>query len=243
VIQFIPIIIKRTVVSKPDAAIKVVELTLSQGAKRGLTTGAKSLPPVTPRSATPLLFLALMLGGIGWILFLAAMLWVFVSLTGCSATKQIGNAAREVQARAASASGHLESAVATGDVGKKAMPHVEAAKQDVDSIGASATEIAEVVASGAIKDSNPLWWIPFAIIGGVLLYFHAPIRAGLSWLGARINIMSKSTKAQAAADAAWEADTTPVDNTDVPLVKAMAIREATDPAYRVAKAKASKEAK
>lgn len=141
---------------------------------------------------------------------LAACLFAVACATGCSSVRQIGNAAREVQARAASASGHLESAVATGDVGDKAMPHVEAAKTDVDAIGASATEIAEVVASGAIKDTEG-WLTRLLKSAGFIIalvafivasVLYAPVlRPILNHIGAWLNIIPKPIKVDAESDA------------------------------------------
>lgn len=77
--------------------------------------------------------------------------------------------------------------------------------------------------------------LPFRICACIALAL------GLAYLAAHvIREWREATvkRLRAEADAAWEADPTSVDATDVPTIKAMAVSEATDPAYRVAKARA-----
>lgn len=173
-------------------------------------------------------------------LILAALFAVVgvLMLTGCSATKAIGNAAREVVALAHEASGELESAVATGEVGERAMPHVERAKQSVDGIAAKGEAIVEVVNSGAVKDADNWfvklvkgigWLTVAAILAGICFLvwrFWPYIQLAVGWIPAVF-----SRKAKTAAD--FIADPAPVSDADLSSIRAIE-RAKSDPRFKAA---------
>lgn len=168
------------------------------------------------------------------------LLALCLALTGCSAKAAIGKAAHEVSTRAASATGHIDAAIGTGEVGPKALPHLDDAKDDIAVIGEQAAVVTDALPG--VKDVNNWWWLSWAIVLAPVTFlvwrFWPVVQIGIAWVVALFGGTPKATKARAEADAAWEADPTPVDATDVPTIKAMAVSEATDPAYRVAKARA-----
>ena len=177
-----------------------------------------------------------------WIVIAAALVLVLAFLTGCSATKQIGNAAVSIQQKSQAASVSLASAVATKEIGPKALPHIEAAKTAIDEINTEAIEIVEVVNSGAIKDADSPFWKFIKSIGflatlitvAVLSVFYAPIiKPIIQWVGALIGWIPKPIKAQAKADAAFIAEQSPIDNTDLPRIQAIEANK-TDPRYKAA---------
>lgn len=183
------------------------------------------------------------------ILMLAASVLV---LAGCQGSKeQIGDAALLVQRESAIASASLDAAVSTGEVGPKALPHVEKAKESVAAMGGAATSITEALPG--VKNVAPwyevwLWRIGVGAVVGVGLWAFWPfLPAILAWLIVKfpklISLIPRTVRAMAEFDV-QALDTAPPEN---PVRSSILTNRLKSPlyeaAFKVAKKKKEQEPK
>lgn len=135
------------------------------------------------------------------------------SLGGCSAKQRIGTAATLAQAKAASATGHIDEAIGTGEVGPAALPHLDDAKADIGEIHEAAATITDALPG--VKDvegwfSRLLTLLTWLIGGGavvfVLFYFSPWFKPVINWTGAVLNLIPKPMRVDAQADASYIAE-------------------------------------
>lgn len=181
---------------------------------------------------------------------LSALVWpvkvlilgALLSLSGCSATEAIRDAATKVGQQSAvvadNVSGAKEDigkALGTGDVGPKAKPHLENAIPKLDKAAAANTEIhkaANTINDNVehVKDTNPLWWIPWVLVMAPVIFlvwrFWPFIQVFIGWIPGVFR-----QRAKVAAE--FEADPAPIDPNDEATIKRIE-KEKADPRFAAA---------
>lgn len=171
---------------------------------------------------------------------LSPLLIVILFLAGCSSKEVIGKAAQQVNTAANSITTELTAAKATKEIGPKAMPHIEKAAESAGEISSLASKIVGELPGIEDKES-PFWkflksagFLIFIVCAVVLSVFYAPvIKPVLLVIGAWLRIIPKPIQIDARADAAYIAEPTPVDNSDIDRIRAIELKKA-DPRYKVA---------
>lgn len=133
---------------------------------------------------------------------------IIIFMGGCSAKERISEAASRVHSHAVSADGHLDSALATGEVGTRAAPHVHDAKGDLAEIKTHAAAVTQAlpgvkdVESGFWSFLRSAFWI---IIAGAIVFaaiYFAPVaKPLLHMLGAWLNWIPRPIVIDARSDA------------------------------------------
>lgn len=172
-----------------------------------------------------------------WLSVIVTLAGVFL-LAGCSAKQAIGNAAVVVRTDAVGIQTDIAAAKATGEVGPKAEPHLDAATAKAQNIETKAEAILDELPN--VKDVEH-WFVGFlrtslwlVIIGGIVfvcIYFAPVLRPIILTVGAFLNLIPSRIRVQAKADAAYIADPTNIDNTDEVRIRAIEQAKA-DPRYK-----------
>ncbi len=176
-------------------------------------------------------------------------LWVVVVLiagfggiSGCSAVREISDAAQEVEQQAQGVREDLAAATETGEVGPAAQEHLDAADEKAAVIQGKARKVIRVLPG--VKDDEP-YWVPVVkwglIAGGLLgalglcvyLNVGAVARPVFGLIGA---LVPNGTRAAAKFDAEAVVEGVVSPEHD----KAITTRRVTDPAYDAAFVKAKK---
>jgi hypothetical protein len=112
----------------------------------------------------------------------AAMLVTASFMGGCSAVRQISDAALAVQEQAMAASDDIDAAIESGDVGPKALPHLNSANDRLATIHETAGKVVNAIPY--IEDSVPFWqtlikWglIAAAVLGVLALAIYSGVGA------------------------------------------------------------------